>query len=76
MWIPLEMMQVQERGRIIALTGPESLTHRLREMGVREGVMIEMVRPGSPCIISIEHHRISLRVEQVSVLVELVSSAD
>lgn len=71
--IPLEMLQAGERGCITDLDGREEFVHRLEEMGLRQGVTIEMLRPGTPCILGVNHHRLSLRPEDsTTILVEVI----
>lgn len=71
--IPLEMLQAGERGCIADLDGRDEFVHRLEEMGLRPGVMIEMVRPGMPCILGVNHHRLSFRPEDsTTILVEVI----
>ena len=71
--IPLELLQVGEEGSIHQVEGCESLTHRLAEMGIREGANIRMIRPGCPCLVAVNNHRMSLRIDgSASVLVEVL----
>ncbi len=70
--VPLEMMSTGEQGRISALDGSPEFVVRLEEMGLREGVLVRMVRSGSPCILAVNDHRFSLRIDDcASVLVEV-----
>ncbi len=70
--IPLDMLRSGERGCICDLDGREEFVHRLEEMGLREGVTIEMLRPGTPCILGVNHHRLSFRPEDsTTILVEV-----
>lgn len=74
--IPLELLQVGEWGSVHCVDGCESLTHRLAEMGIREGVAVRMIRPGCPCLIAVDNQRLSLRIEgSVCVLVEVMDQA-
>ena len=71
--LPLELLKAGEEGSIHCVDGCESLTHRLAEMGIREGAAIRMIRPGCPCLIAVNDHRMSLRIEgSASVLVEVL----
>ena len=71
--IPLEFLSVGERGRIYNLDGDRGLVDRLAEMGIRQGVEIHMVSPGSPCIVAFDNHRFSFRCDEAaSVLVEVI----
>jgi ferrous iron transport protein A len=69
--VPLELLRTGERGRIAELEGSPEFVHRLQEMGLREGALVEMLQPGSPCILAVDQHRFSLRIDEVAtVLVE------
>jgi ferrous iron transport protein A len=70
--VPLEMMSTGEQGRVCTLDGAPEFVVRLEEMGLREGACVRMVRSGSPCILAVNDHRLSLRFDQTAtVLVEL-----
>lgn len=70
--IPLELMAAGESGRILEIDGHASFVHRLAELGISAGTPIEMIRPGAPCILAVNHQRLSLRLEDAaSVLVDL-----
>jgi ferrous iron transport protein A len=70
--VPLELLQAGQQGRICELDGSPTLVHRLEEMGLREGARVQMVRPGSPCILALDHQRYSLRLDEAAtVLVEI-----
>lgn len=71
--VPLEFLLAGERGRICDLEGDRELIDRLAEMGISKGVEIHMVRPGSPCIVAFDNHRISFRGDESAVvLVEVL----
>jgi ferrous iron transport protein A len=70
--VPLESLRPGERGRILEIDGLEHLVHRLAEMGLREGAVVTMLQTGSPCILDLNQHRLSFRVDDsASVLVEI-----
>ncbi len=72
--IPLEMLRSGEQGRICEVDGAVDFVHRLEEMGLREGVTVKMLRPGSPCILDVNQHRLSFRADDLAtVLVEISS---
>jgi Fe2+ transport system protein FeoA len=72
--IPLELLKPGEEGSVHCVEGCERLAHRLAEMGIREGVLIRMIRPGCPCLVAVNNHRMSLRIEgSASILVEVVN---
>lgn len=66
---PLDSLSRRERGTVFDLEGPASVVHRMREIGIREGATIEMVRPGQPCLVCIDNRRISIRCQDCQILV-------
>jgi len=71
--VPLETMATGEDAVIVDISGRPDHVVRLVEMGLRNGCPIRMIRPGSPCIIEIDHLRLSLRLEETaSILVDVV----
>jgi len=70
--IPLEMLRSGEQGRVCDVDGASDFVHRLQEMGLRAGVLVKMLQPGSPCILDINHQRLSFRAHEiVTILVEI-----
>lgn len=70
--LPIELLHSGERGRICDVEGSPDLVHRLEEMGLHQGVTVQMVRSGSPCILAVNHHRLSFRGSDLAnVLVEV-----
>ena len=68
--LPLGTLGKRERARICNLDGPDLSVHRLREVGIREGAMVEMIRPGAPCVVRIDNRSMSLRCVDCLVMVE------
>lgn len=72
--MPLEMLRAGEFATVCEVEGQEPWVARLDEMGFRTGTEIRMIRPGSPCIIAFDNHRLSFRAEDDgSVMVQLVA---
>ena len=70
--LPLELLTAGERAIVAEVDGDPDLVVRLEEMGLHSGVQVCMVRPGSPCILEVNHQRFSFRVDDlVTVLVEV-----
>ena len=68
--IPLHCMFVGQKGRIDQVLGDANHVHRLRELGLRDGVEVEMLQPGTPCIVRLAGHKLCFRADEVtSVLV-------
>lgn len=75
--LPLDLLNNGESARVIELDGDPTLVVRLREIGLEPGVCLRMIRSGSPCIIAINHQRLTFRSENAaSVLVEPVLKED
>lgn len=49
--VPLHLLSRGESAEIDQLVGHPEHVQRLEELGLRSGVRIQMVQPGSPCII-------------------------
>jgi len=70
--IPLPLLQPGQCARIDQLMGRADDVQRLEELGMRVGTTVEMVQPGSPCIVSLGGNRLCFRgCEATSVLVRL-----
>ena len=68
--IPLSNLRPGESGLVEQVLGLPEQVHRLQELGVRGGATVEMVQPGSPCIVQLAGHKLCFRAgELLSVLV-------
>ena len=74
--VPLDCLAPGEEGRIENVDGSPELVTRLEEMGIRQGVGVRMVQPGSPCIIALNNHRISFRGEESAIVMVAVGSKE
>lgn len=71
--IPLEFVQKNERARVVDIEGDPGLIHRLEEMGLQVGAVVQMVQSGRPCILRIDNQRLSFRPEAATaIFVELL----
>ncbi len=59
--IPLHMLARGEVAAIDQVVGGAHDIQRLEELGLRRGVEIEMLQPGSPCIVALAGHRLCFR---------------
>jgi ferrous iron transport protein A len=74
--VPLNHLPTGERGRVSHILGRPEHVQRMREMGIRDGAEIFMVRSGSPCIVRIGLHTLCVRGnELLNVLVQAGSQA-
>ena len=70
--LPLDHLTAGEMGVVVEVDGQLGLVVRLEEMGLHAGARVCMVRPGSPCILEINHQRFSFRFEDsATVLVDV-----
>lgn len=68
--VPLGQLAAGASAVVAAVLGGAELVHRLHEMGLRHGARIEMVQPGSPCIVKLDHQKLGFRSDDLlSVLV-------
>ena len=71
--VPLEMLVAGEEARVVEIDGQSAFVDRLAEMGLRAGVVLRMVKPGQPCILAIDNHRLSFRCDEAAaILVEVL----
>lgn len=69
--IPLHLMASGQTARVSQLIGGGDSVQRLQELGLRSGTEIEMVQPGSPCIIRLHGSKLCFRrSDQLNVLVQ------
>ena len=70
--IPLVHMTTGTKARIGQLVGRPDEVHRLEELGLRNGTVIEMLQNGSPCIIRFDESKLCFRPnEAMGVLVSV-----
>lgn len=68
--IPLNLLNAGQIAEIGQIMGGPDFVHRLHELGLKTGAVVEMVRPGSPCILQLAGNRLCFRADElVSVLV-------
>lgn len=70
--LPLEMLSPGQAAEIDQVLGDTEQVHRLSELGLRPGTSVEMIQPGSPCIIRLGESRLCFREsELLSILVRV-----
>jgi Fe2+ transport system protein FeoA len=74
--LPLECLQAGEWGDIAHVEGEPGWVVRLAELGVRAGCRLQVLQPGSPCLLAVGGCRLSLRGEcAMQILVRPVAVA-
>ena len=61
--LPLEFLRVGEWAEIAQVSGEGPCVARLAELGLRAGARLQMIQPGSPCLVRLEGGRLGLRPE-------------
>ena len=61
--IPIDFLQAGEVATVVHLDGDACCVQRLQEIGLLPGAKLQMLQPGSPCIIAMEGRRLSLRID-------------
>ena len=69
--IPMSQLRAGQTGEVQQLMGRADQVHRLEELGLRIGTMIEVIRSGSPCIVRVGGKQYGFRAtELLKVLVK------
>jgi Fe2+ transport system protein FeoA len=59
--IPLRCLKSGQTGEVGQVLGDPQQVHRLQELGVRQGITVEMLQSGSPCIIRTSGSKLCFR---------------
>lgn len=63
--IPLAAVPAGSRAEIEVVLGAPDQVHRLEELGLRGGCQVEMIQPGSPCIIRLAGQKLCFRADDL-----------
>jgi Fe2+ transport system protein FeoA len=61
MLMPLDMLAAGEVAEVADVCGDSRWVGRLAELGIREGCRLQVLQPGSPCLLDISGCRLCLR---------------
>ena len=61
MLLPLDMLNAGECADVAEVTGDPSWVGRLAELGIRQGCRLQVLQPGSPCLLQVAECRLCLR---------------
>ena len=69
---PLEGLRSGEWAEVAQVEGEPAWVARLAELGLRAGSRLQVLQPGSPCLLQVGASRLSLRADQAArILVHL-----
>jgi ferrous iron transport protein A len=63
--VPMTLLRVGQSGKIGEVISG-GMIHRLREMGLRVGAKVQMIRAGSPCILRLDGQKICVRSDEMT----------
>jgi ferrous iron transport protein A len=68
--VPINLLLPGQSAQIEVVLGTPEQVHRMEEIGLRDGADVQMMQPGSPCIIRLGGQRLCFRADEaMSVLV-------
>jgi Fe2+ transport system protein FeoA len=63
MLLPLELLRSGEWADVAEVMGEPAWVGRMAELGIRAGSRLQVLQPGSPCLLQVGGARLSLRAE-------------
>ena len=63
MLLPLELLRSGEWADVAEVMGEPAWIGRMAELGIRAGSRLQVLQPGSPCLLQVGGARLSLRAE-------------
>ena len=66
MLLPLDMLRAGEWADVEEVSGQPGWVCRLAELGIRAGCRLQVVQPGSPCLLNVAGCRLCLRPDDSS----------
>ncbi len=74
MLVPLDMLKAGEVAEIASVHGEPAWVGRMAELGVREGCQLQVLQPGSTCLLKISDCRLCIRsCDKTQILVRPVN---
>jgi len=64
--MPLDMLRAGEWAEVEEVTGQPGWVGRLAELGIRQGCRLQVVQPGSPCLLNVSGCKLCLRSSECS----------
>jgi Fe2+ transport system protein FeoA len=66
MLVPLDMLRAGEWAEVEDVSGQPGWVCRLAELGIRQGCRLQVVQPGSPCLLDVSGCKLCLRSGECS----------
>ena len=66
MLVPLDMLKTGEWACVAEISGDAAWVNRLAEMGFREGCKLQVLQPGSTCLLKVADCRLCIRSHESS----------
>lgn len=63
--LPLSMLRAGELGLVHSVIGGMDLVRHLAEIGLQSGTRLEMIRPGTPCILRVDGTKLCVRGDEL-----------
>ena len=63
--VPIQSLRRGQTAEVIEVLGKADAVHRLQELGIQNGTGIEMVQPGSPCIVKVTGQTLCFRAAEL-----------
>jgi ferrous iron transport protein A len=63
--VPLSALLAGNLGRIHSVMGNPELVRHLAELGLQSGTLLEMVRPGTTCILRVDGAKLCVRGDEL-----------
>ena len=75
MLVPLDLLQTGEWADVAEVSGDPSWVGRLAELGIRQGCRLQVLQPGSPCLLQVANCKLCVRGnDSAQILVRPISS--
>lgn len=62
--IPLDRLQTGEIAQVVEIVGRPEQVQRIKELGLRDGVEVAVVRSGRPCILRLAGQTLCFRASE------------
>lgn len=66
MLLPLDLLGAGEWGYVAEISGDSAWVNRLAELGIQQGSRLQIIQPGTTCLLSIDGCKLCLRSSDCS----------